>query len=258
MAKTSGKLPCPKPTGKPKLNKKGISVIFLAIVQFSGLGVTQLSGSIGGTTWARNGSGQYARNKTVGVNPNTTPQSIVRTNFSMVAATWRTLTVAQRAAWIAAAPNFPYVNSLSQIYFLSGFGLYSKFNMNLANAGEALITAPSAPGTVDDFSLADVQYNGACGAGFYINYLPSPIPANHVAEVEMTRCMSKGKKFISRSSYKQVEVIASGIAACVNLDAQYLAVFGAPVANTRVHSRVSFINTVSGQRSAYVYSDTTI
>jgi len=239
-------------------SKKGISVILLAIVQYSGIGITQLSGSIGGTTYARNGSTNYARNKTVGVNPNTAEQVIARQNFTDVVSSWRALTAAEQLAWDVEALNFPYVNSLSQVYFLSGFGLYSKFNMNLANIGEAFISAPSPAGTVAQLTLGTVEFDGPLGAGFFLDFLADPVAADSSLVVEMTRSFSLGARFTGRSMFKQVAVFAAGTGAPQDINAQYAAIFGAPVAGSKVRSRVSLINTVSGQRSAYVYSDTTI
>jgi len=71
----------------------------MALVKFGG-GVVGMSGSIAGTTFARNRSGSYARAKTKPINPNTTLQNLVRATFAMLSARWaQTLTEAQRTAW---------------------------------------------------------------------------------------------------------------------------------------------------------------
>ena len=113
----------------------------MALVKF-GLGVTQMSGSVGGSTFARNRSGNYVRSRTKPVNPNTARQVAVRAALAFLTDRWaQTLTANQRIAWNLYASNVVMQNKLGESINLSGFNHYIRSNAWLAHLG--------AP-TVDD------------------------------------------------------------------------------------------------------------
>lgn len=90
---------------------------------------TQISGSIGGTTWSHNRFGAYKRNRSVPVNPNTDRQVAVRNAVRSIAIAWQnTLTAAQRAAWNTYALNVTWVNHLGQTVKLTGLNHYVRSN----------------------------------------------------------------------------------------------------------------------------------
>jgi hypothetical protein len=68
----------------------------------------------------------------------------VRDNLSRVAARWRALTEAQRAAWMAAAKEAKSNTRLGQNGALSGFQLFTKINCTLAQFGQDQVDAPPA------------------------------------------------------------------------------------------------------------------
>lgn len=115
----------------------------------SGMG-SQFSGSVGGVTAARNAGGQYLRNRTVPVNPNTNRQQVVRQAFSAAAAEWKALTEAQREAWVSYADQTPVLNRLGETITLSGFGMFVRTNAFIfSSGGSSFVTsAPSSPGIV--------------------------------------------------------------------------------------------------------------
>ncbi len=77
----------------------------MALVKYGG-GIVQMSGSIGGDTFARNRYGNYVRARTKPVNPNTTLQQAVRASMSFLTNRWaQTLDAAQRTAWNPYAQN---------------------------------------------------------------------------------------------------------------------------------------------------------
>lgn len=105
---------------------------------------TQVSGSIGGTTWSHNRFGAYKRNRTVPVNPNTDIQVQTRNILKSLAIGWETfLTQAERDAWKVYADNVPWVNRLGQSVFLTGSNMFIRTNVARQLAGPAyLATAP--------------------------------------------------------------------------------------------------------------------
>ena len=110
--------------------------------------LADLRGKINGTVHSKNRFGQYMRNKTSPVNPQTTSQSGVRNSFSTFAQGWRSLTAAQRAAWISAVDGFTKTNVFGDTYKLTGANLYMSLNRNIATAAGAAITSPPIPAAV--------------------------------------------------------------------------------------------------------------
>jgi len=100
----------------------------MALVKFGG-GITAMSGSIAGNTFAKNRYGSYVRARTKPVNPNTALQSKCRSAVSFCADRWaNTLTAGQRTAWNLYASNVIMKNKLSEAIHLSGFNHYVRSN----------------------------------------------------------------------------------------------------------------------------------
>jgi hypothetical protein len=79
--------------------------------------------------------GQISRALAIPSNPRTPAQMGVRTTLGRVAARWRSLQEAQRAAWMAAAKEAKSNTRLGQNGNLSGFLLFAKINCTLAQFG---------------------------------------------------------------------------------------------------------------------------
>lgn len=108
------------------------------------LTIGQLSGSAGSTTASRNRFGSYFRTRNVPVNPNTTRQAAVRSQFASIAQGWRALTSAQRAGWEALGLQMTRTDSQGVTYTLNGQLAYQSVNRNLNTVGgTALSNAPA-------------------------------------------------------------------------------------------------------------------
>ena len=107
-----------------------------------GGGIIQMSGSIGGNTFARNRSGNYVRAKTKPTNPNTALQQAVRASIASLTSTWgAVLTDAQRIAWNLYASNVSMKNRLGEDIFLTGFNHFIRSNAIREAHGIAIIAA---------------------------------------------------------------------------------------------------------------------
>lgn len=113
----------------------------MALIKFGG-GVVQMAGSIGGTTFARNRSGNYARARTTPVNPNTALQVVVRAAMAWLTDRWSLgLTAVQRTAWNLYAANVVMANRLGESINLSGFNHYIRTNLIRKQLGLSIIDA---------------------------------------------------------------------------------------------------------------------
>ncbi len=96
----------------------------------------EMRGSMGGTTASRNRYGQYLRQRSVPVNPNSARQLAVRGNFSGFAFIWTNiLTQVQRNAWDLYGENVDWINKLGQVVKLTGYSHFQRSAGAIAAAG---------------------------------------------------------------------------------------------------------------------------
>jgi len=113
----------------------------MALVQYGG-GISAMSGSLGGNTFARNRGGNYVRTRTKPINPNTGLQQAIRSALSQLTTAWsQTLDADARTAWNLYASSVSMLNRLGTTIFLSGFNHFIRSNVPRLQAGQAIITA---------------------------------------------------------------------------------------------------------------------
>lgn len=127
----------------------------MALVRFGG-GVVQMSGSIAGTTYARNRYGNYSRARTKPTNPNSQRQQAMRGFVAALTARWsQTLSAAQRTAWNLYGSNVTMKNRLGEVIHLTGFNHYIRSNtwrldlgQTIVDAGPTVFELPAKDGTI--------------------------------------------------------------------------------------------------------------
>ena len=146
----------------------------MANLKYGG-GVTDIRGSIGGTTFTRGASGAVARQRVKGINRATPLQSARRAMVSALSQQWsKTLTPPERTDWnnYAAATNF--LNKVGDTIQISGLACFIRSNTLRRMAGLAVTAlAPTTPGqgagcvTTFTANVADGKINVAePSAGF--------------------------------------------------------------------------------------------
>ncbi|TES91564.1 MAG: hypothetical protein E3J94_03660 [Desulfobacteraceae bacterium] len=111
----------------------------MALIKYGG-GIVQMSGSIAGTTHARNRYGNYARARTKPVNPKSTNQVLVRSIMAELTTRWsQTLSAAQRTAWNLYGSSVPMKNKLGEVIRLTGFNHYIRSNHWFSRMGRTLV-----------------------------------------------------------------------------------------------------------------------
>lgn len=110
----------------------------MALIKAGAL-IAEIRGSVGGATFARNRGGQYVRNRSIPLNPQSPRQVEVRQEFGNLSNLWSTtLTPAQRTAWGVYAQNVPLPNALGEDRNVSGINMFSRGNSLLLDCGMAL------------------------------------------------------------------------------------------------------------------------
>ena len=134
----------------------------MATVKYGG-GITQMSGSIAGTVFARNRFGNYCRPRTKPVNPNSTRQAAQRGYMANLVAAWANLlNSTQRIAWATYASAIAMKNRLGEVVYITGFNHYVRSNtLRLQHAVARVDNGPT------DLSLPakDPTFSIACNAG---------------------------------------------------------------------------------------------
>lgn len=113
----------------------------MALIKFGG-GVADARGSVGGTVFSRNRFGAYTRNRTIPVNPGTSPQTKIRSIMSVCRNAWfSTLTAAQRTAWDTYAAGVAMTNRIGEVIHLTGWNHFVRSASSLLYADESIVAA---------------------------------------------------------------------------------------------------------------------
>lgn len=235
-------------------------------IQFSAL-VSATSGKLNGSVASHNKGGAYFRNKGIVTNPDTSGQQDQRSRFGSMSQIWRTLTDAQREAWIAAAPNFPFQDRLQQTRYLSGSSLFVKLNTVLVKYGEAVIIVPPVQSTfpvislpvlnaVRDLTPVDPTQPMVFTGTSFDFVTDADFSDNYIAVTEMTAGLSPGisspgTKYRTSLTWTPVPVGTSGtldIGAAVQ-DA-YNTAYGAQPVGSKIFMKVYMIDLNTGLKGA--------
>jgi hypothetical protein len=111
----------------------------MALIQY-GLGVTQISGRVGGQIYSHNRGGPYVRNGTIPTDPESQAQSDQRGRLGSLSTIWvNTLTQTQRDGWDVYANAVPWINRLGASTRLTGLQMFQRTNTLILQAGKTRI-----------------------------------------------------------------------------------------------------------------------
>lgn len=229
----------------------------MAKVKF-GQGVAKIMGTIGGTIFSQNASGNYMKNYNTPTNPQSPAQLAVRAFFSAISTAWSGLTQVQRDGWSALAATLPFENSVGDTYYLSGKGLFQKSNTVMLNVDESAIED-----TPDDFKTPDgpggMSIAVADAAGTFIL---SADDANVLSQRTWfcdAAPPSNAARNNNNSLFKRIHFIKTGQPLdTVDIATEYQAVFGAFTEGQKIEIRCGYIDLTNGMISTYVKADTLV
>lgn len=194
----------------------------MAKIKYSML-VSDMRGKLNGSVLSRNTYGSYSRNKVTPVNPSTTYQQNVRSQFTTLTQGWRALTQVQRDSWISAVNNFIRTNIFGDSQKLTGSALYISINRNLQAIGQSVLTSPPIPGSV--FNLTTLSIAADASDNSLDLTFTAAIPAGTSVIVEATPPVSAGINFV-KSQYRQIAVLTNSDTSPYDASAEYQAKFG--------------------------------
>lgn len=137
-------------------------------MKFKSALVTQVSGSVGGMTGARNRSGMYFRARSMPVNPQTSFQTAIRNAFTQCVTAWGDLTPDQRENWQVYAANVPWTNTLGDSIRLTGNQMFTSCNTPILQIGNPIIL--DAPTLFNAPAIALPVLSQAAGTPFAVSF----------------------------------------------------------------------------------------
>lgn len=139
----------------------------MALIKYSAF-VTELKGSVGGTTFKGTRSGAVVQNKVChapfqpkGMGNGLSAGSAA-SNIAMATCVgiWKGLNLSERAAWTSAAPSFPSTNKFGESYTPSGYQLFLECNLTNLSFGFATTTTPPTPTSLPSPPTLSLNWTG--------------------------------------------------------------------------------------------------
>lgn len=230
-------------------------------MKFRSILLAEARGSMAGATFSRNGNSAYVRARATPVNPRSPAQTVSRDNLNTISSSWRSLVQPQRQRWIDLAKTVPYVNSLGESSFYSGFQLFMKCNLTLLAIGAPFVAdAPASPPVFPGMGLSALfSEQDAVDFGLFslnAQYAALPSDPTMIVVIEATNVLSAGKAFVAKSAYRQIRTIAvSTPSGLLDLSQYWTTVFGTPATSyigSRINVRARFVSFATGFASPYL------
>lgn len=114
--------------------------------------VTRISGKVGGQTFGTSSTGSYIRNTGTPRKAITLAQRSKMSLMSTTSQSWRALTQSQRNVFIAASPEYTYLNRVGETKNYSGYAIYNMLKNNVVNTFSESIS-PAIPVPLPRFSF---------------------------------------------------------------------------------------------------------
>lgn len=162
---------------------------------------------LGGSVFARNRSGVYARARVSPTQPRTPSQVANRSNFATITAGWKAITAPQRAGWNALASTRTLTDSLGSRFRPSGFQLYVSCNRNLTLVLQPTIDdAPDANNDPGSWSWQTPTLMTDTGqiSEFDVGFQTDADDGNQYALMGCTGALSPGITFVPRHLYRNL------------------------------------------------------
>ena len=215
-------------------------------IKYSAL-VSDMRNKLNGSVASKNRYGSYLRNKVTPVNPSSSPQQIICSNFSANSKDWRALTDAERLAWNGAVDMWKRTDIFGDLKTPSGFNLFMRINNNLRLVGAAPLTLPLSPYSIPPFTTWNLSFD-PIPKKIELNFAPA-IPASTSVIVFFTAPQSAGKSFV-KSEYRKIAVLTSIDVSPYDITDAYTERFGDQLAGPeKIWLTSTIIANLNGQES---------
>jgi hypothetical protein len=137
-----------------------LNLFIMAIFQLGAL-VTEIVGSIGGTTFKRQGGTRVMMRKSNGASRSSVLQNKTLGQKAQIFQSWGHLSGATRAEWNSEATKYPFLNTLGVAVLLSGVQFQRKLQIQLSPFSVAAINPSTISSTLNLLSIvtAEIDWN---------------------------------------------------------------------------------------------------
>jgi len=160
--------------------------------------VQRVRGSIGGATFQKIGTTFSIRHRSVPTDKKRIKQTAQRQRFSVVQQFWRTLDSLEQSSFNDQVGDYARVDSLGNVYEISGLNLQNVSNSNALNQNEPFITTlplPTSPPAIA-YLFTEVQLISEI---ITLQTSPSLLPATHSLRIFTTRPLTEGLLYPSEN-----------------------------------------------------------
>ena len=192
-------------------------------ITWSGIGVTNGIGKIGGNTLSHGRNGSTLQKKTHQVNHSSPAQQKIKGQLNDIQLLWRTCTIATHVAYKNACIQFPKKNSLGETHYLHGLSLFTRLNRNLQQLQRPVINTFNPVETIGAISSMSIIPSIAANQ-IPLQFYPS-IPLNDGWIIQATKPMSAGTTQPGKG-YKQIGQIFFADLSILQIRTQYEDVYG--------------------------------
>ena len=211
--------------------------------------VSILSGKIGGTVFARNRGGAYARSYAIPTRVTSTSAQLIKAAFAAASQAYANLTTAQIAAWDQYGQENPVSNRIGQLITLKGQSWFVGCNTRLIVAGESQISLPpilAAP----VIAVADNPAVDTSDSSATIDVAAHTADASIRIIVYGARSVSAGKRYME-NLYTLVYLSAAGASGTtLSFGAELEAKLGEIQTGVTYHFKVVMLDNRTGLISA--------
>lgn len=199
----------------------------------SGVGIGELRAKLGNDVFSRNRFGTYVRVKANPVQPRTPFQMTIRETFVALSQLWRKLTQEERLGWTDLGAQIQRIDSLNQVYTLTGIQAFMLVNLRRTLAGLATIATAPLKDTPTDLTSLTVTLTPGPSPAIDVAFTPA-IGADERIVIYATRGVSQGINFFGRPEFRQIFISPAGATSPLSVGAAYLARFAFPNVGERV------------------------
>jgi hypothetical protein len=217
-------------------------------IKYSAL-VSDVRNKLNGSVLSKNRFGNYIRNKTTPVNPQTTFQQNARALLSANSQAWAGITEAQRNGWRALAQTMPFTDIFGDPKTLTGQMMYVKLNTNLEKMGEAAIADAPAKEAIPfvEATLLVATVAGGVITALNMTIAPATVPAGFEIAIYATPPVNAGISFV-KNQFRFLGVAPAPAVGVIDLEPLWNARFGSAVAGQRIFVRLALVSSTSGQQ----------
>ena len=220
----------------------------MAVIQLSGIGITDARNKLGDTVFTRNRGGQTTRQYVIPANTITDPRTATRDLFATACSLWAAISPEAFIQWQIFAKRFTKRNALAQKYNPTARNIFIECNMNLMSASALPIEYPlfnAMPLAIKSCSVVTLNPTDIFLLPTFTDNT-SVVPADCILIVSASPCVSSGINY-PRNNQLRIRTIGSGTdITSFNFWNNYDATFGSPVTGDKVFFRVRLVHEFSG------------